>query len=308
MRNISGCGCWGGKPASTCGHSGTAEGKAQDHSTTDSDSSGLAGFPAPGKRRISRAARAAPPSICCVGDHSRSTAGAAGNRQHFALREGPRRRIISSKRNYRLPVSPPPHHLTRPWRGPAPGRCTEDEPGEGPITSAGTRGRSARSAKSSRYSAAGGGRPHPRESPSWCAPHSRCASSRTLRRARPALSSSAGPLLRARSARPLCGGARRTTSPSAHRNVPKRGSATPCCTTAREARAADRSGARHDGDQQAKPKALRCAPCSPPSSAGARKDTSPPNSPKSCSTSRATPRCGRRTAPPTPPAGWEPQG
>ena len=30
-----------------------------------------------------------------------------------------------------------------------------------------------------------------------------------------------------------------------------------------------------------------------------------PNSPRSCSTRAATPRCGRRTAPPTPPAGWK---
>ena len=29
-----------------------------------------------------------------------------------------------------------------------------------------------------------------------------------------------------------------------------------------------------------------------------------PSSPRSCSTNPATPRCGRRTAPPTPPAGW----
>ena len=42
------------------------------------------------------------------------------------------------------------------------------------------------------------------------------------------------------------------------------------------------------------------------STAGASSATTfrTPSSPRSCSTNPATPRCGRRTAPPTPPAGW----
>ena len=73
-------------------------------------------------------------------------------------------------------------------------------------------------------------------------------------------------------------------------------------------RAADRGGARHGRDRRAETEAARraCATCSTRSTAGASSATRcrTPSSPRTSSTRAATPRCGRTTAPPTPPAGW----
>ena len=142
-----------------------------------------------------------------------------------------------------------------------------------------------------------------------------------LRHARPALPRDRRPaILRARrnprrtrlSARRQFAGRRsrlRAHRQCAQARARRRHRAAPARSCAQAPRAADRGGARHGGDRRAETEAARelARRARTRSSAGASSATRcrTPSSPKSFWTRAATPRCGRRTVPPTPPAGWK---
>ena len=295
-------------------------------------------LPASGARELraatvetSQSSAAQPKNICCVGDDDQSIYGWRGAEVDNILRfehDFPGAMVIRLERNYRSTghILAAASHLIAHNEGRL-GKTlrTDDVPGEKvSVTGSWDSEEEARAIGEEIEQLQRQGRRQTARAQRDRHPGARLVPDarvrRPLRHARPALSRDRRPaVLRARR-NPRCAGlsargqfAGRRSRLRAHRQCaearPRRRHRAAAARPRPQApRAADRSGARRDRDRRAEAEAARRAArrARTRSTAGASSATPcrTTSSPKSSSTRAATPRCGRRTAPPTPPAGW----
>ena len=271
-------------------------------------------------------------NICCVGDDDQSIYGWRGAEVDNILRfehDFPGATVIRLERNYRSTghILAAASHLIAHNEGRL-GKTlrTDDVPGEKVFVTGAWDSEEEARAVGEEIEAAAARRPDRRKA---CAQPDRHPGARlvpdarvrgSLRHARPALPRDRRPaLLRTRgnprrarlSARDQFAGRRsrlRAHRQRAQARPRRRHRAAPARPRPQAPRAADRSRARRGRDRRAQAEAARRAarpargdrPLARRSATAFRTSSSP----RSCSTNPATPRCGRRTAPPTPPAGW----